>query len=55
MSTTTGLTVRYGEGKHIIFVNDSEGFAKVRKSRNPYLSSTKVVSRPMSPALLCMP
>ena len=29
MSTTTGLGVRYGEGKHIIFVNNPEGFAKV--------------------------
>ena len=30
MSTATGLTVRYGEGRHIIFVNDVEGFAKER-------------------------
>lgn len=29
MSTTTGLGVRYGEGKHIIFVKNPEGFVKV--------------------------
>ena len=29
MTTTTALTVRYGEGKHIIFITDPEGFAKV--------------------------
>ena len=41
MSTTTGLTVRYGEGKHIIFVNNPEGFAKVSKIRDQSSSSLK--------------
>lgn len=31
MTTTTGLTVRYGEGKHIIFVTSAAGFSKVRE------------------------
>ncbi|KAL8934941.1 MAG: hypothetical protein Q9216_005658 [Gyalolechia sp. 2 TL-2023] len=30
MTTTTGLTVRYGEGKHIIFVTNAAGFSKIR-------------------------
>ena len=29
MSTTTGLGVRYGEGKHIIFLTNPAGFVKV--------------------------
>lgn len=28
MSTTTGLGIRFGEGKHIIFVNNPAGFVK---------------------------
>ena len=34
MSTTTGLGISYGEGKHIIFLTNPAGFAKVRMS--PY-------------------
>lgn len=30
MSTTTGLGIRYGEGRHILFVKYVEGFVKVR-------------------------
>ena len=29
MSTTTGLGIRFGEGKHVIFVNNPAGFVKV--------------------------
>lgn len=29
MSTTTSLGIRYGEGKHIIFINNPKGFVLV--------------------------
>lgn len=32
MSTTTGLGVRYGEGKHIIFIKNPRGFVQVSTS-----------------------
>lgn len=44
MSTTTGLGVRYGEGRHIIVVNNPEGFVKVSRTILCHHSSNKEYS-----------
>ena len=45
MSTTTGLGVRYGEGKHIIYVKDPGGFVKVGSQSEDITYQTNLSSK----------